>query len=450
MRLFGFDLTRVQKATPPLMPVSSDRRGWYPLIVHEPYTGAWQRNDEAAVDSVLAYFAVYACITLIAGDLAKMPLDLAEKGDDGIYRTIESAAFSPVLRTPNRYQNRLQFIQWWITSKLAHGNAYALKARDGRGIVTALYLLDPARVTVLVAPDGSVFYELKTDNLAGLTTERVIVPAREIIHDRMNPLFHPLVGISPLYAAQLAAQQGLRIQTNSVEFFENASMPGGVLTAPGLIPQDQVDQAKADWEAQFGGPQAAGKIAVLSHGLKYEPMHQTAVDSQLFDQWRFTVDAVCSCFHVDPWMIGIGPLPSFNNVEAMQQVYRSKCLDVQMKSVQACLADGLELPRAYSVHFDLDDLLLMDTATKMSVAKEGVNAAVLTPNEARQKFNLPPKEGGDSPYLQQQYYSLEALNRRDTEQPPPATPAPALPPELSEEDVTEKAMRLVQTVWRAA
>jgi phage portal protein BeeE len=31
----------------------------------------------------------------------------------------------------------------------------------------------------------------------------VIVPAREIIHDRFNCLFHPLVGISPLYAAAL-------------------------------------------------------------------------------------------------------------------------------------------------------------------------------------------------------------------------------------------------------
>ncbi|WP_416380911.1 hypothetical protein, partial [Klebsiella pneumoniae] len=34
------------------------------------------------------------------------------------------------------------------------------------------------------------------------------VPAREVIHDRFNCLFHPLIGLSPIYAAGLAAMQG--------------------------------------------------------------------------------------------------------------------------------------------------------------------------------------------------------------------------------------------------
>ena len=55
----------------------------------------------------------------------------------------ESSAFSPVLRRPNRYQNRIQFIAQWVTTKLVHGNTYVLKERDQRGIVTALYILDP-------------------------------------------------------------------------------------------------------------------------------------------------------------------------------------------------------------------------------------------------------------------------------------------------------------------
>ncbi|WP_416381322.1 hypothetical protein, partial [Klebsiella pneumoniae] len=38
------------------------------------------------------------------------------------------------------------------------------------------------------------------------------VPAREVIHDRFNCLFHPLIGLSPIYAAGLAAMQGHHIQ----------------------------------------------------------------------------------------------------------------------------------------------------------------------------------------------------------------------------------------------
>ena len=203
MRLFGLEIKRIGS------PVDS-RGGWWPWI-REPYTGAWQKNDEWTADTVLAYHAVYACITLIANDIGKLREKLVEKDSDGIWKEVESAAFSPLLRKPNRYQNHIQFKQWWITSKLIRGNTYALKQRDNRDIVTALYLLDTSRVQPLVAPDGSVFYNLSSDNLSGVR-EDVAVPASEIIHDRMNCLFHPLVGVSPLFAAGQAALIGLNIE----------------------------------------------------------------------------------------------------------------------------------------------------------------------------------------------------------------------------------------------
>ncbi|MCX7144357.1 MAG: phage portal protein, partial [Proteobacteria bacterium] len=54
----------------------------------------------------------------------------------------------------------------------------------------------------------------------------------------------------------------------------------------------------------------------------------------------------------------------------------------------------------------------------------------MAPNEARAGENLRPAAGGDSPYLQQQNYSLAALAKRDTKADPFATgpkPEPAAP-----------------------
>ena len=165
----------IRKAVGTLSGVDN-RGGWTPWI-REPYSGAWQRNDEWKVDTVLAYQAVYACITLIANDIGKLRLRLVEKASNGIWTEAISAAFSPVLKRPNRFQNHIQFKQWWVTSKLVHGNAYALKQRDNRGVVTALYVLDPTRVSVLVSPDGGVYYQLNTDNLVGVSDTSVTVPA---------------------------------------------------------------------------------------------------------------------------------------------------------------------------------------------------------------------------------------------------------------------------------
>ena len=121
-----------------------------------------------------------------------------------------------------------------MTTKLVHGNTYILKQRDQRGIVTALYILDPQRVRPLVADDGSVYYELSRDNLSGLQDESLVVPAKEIIHDVDSPPYHPLCGVSPIAACGLAATQGLAIQ-HSTRFFERGAKPAGVLTAPGHI-----------------------------------------------------------------------------------------------------------------------------------------------------------------------------------------------------------------------
>ena len=151
MKLLGWTITR-NKALQPV-----DQRGGWLSLIREPFAGAWQRDIAVRLDNVLTYTAVFSCISLISNDIAKLRLRLVRQDDDGIWVETESSAFSRVLRRPNRYQNRIQFISQWVTSKLEHGNTYVLKQRDQRGIVTALYILHPLRVTVLVAPDGSVY-----------------------------------------------------------------------------------------------------------------------------------------------------------------------------------------------------------------------------------------------------------------------------------------------------
>lgn len=424
--LFGFSYRR--KASSPLQSVDGNRGGWWPLI-QEATTGAWQKNDvQVPLDSALAYFATYACITLIARDLGKMALRLMRKDTNGIWREdTGDDSKSPhrrLLRKPNHFQNRQKFIEWWAASKKIHGNTYVLKQRDTRGIVERGYILDPYRVKPLVSESGDVFYELRTDTISRLTSrEPVIVPQREIIHDVECPLFHPLVGVSPIYAAGISALHGSNIQKNSVKFFANYSQPGGVLTAPGTIADETAVRVKDAWETNFGGDNV-GKVAVLGDGLTYQPMAVSAKDSELIEQLKFSAKVVCNTFHVPPYMVGIDDPPNYDNIEGLNQQYYSQCLQADIEAIENLLDAGLELPEDVGARFDIDDLIKMDSKTKMLVAKDGVGAAVMAPNEARKRFNLPPVEGGETPYLQQQNYSLAALDARDRAQPAPSDGQP--------------------------
>jgi HK97 family phage portal protein len=426
MRLFGLEITRTKAATTDLITHVPGPYSWWP-VVKEPFAGAWQRHVSTPIEDALAHPTFWACVTLIAGDVAKCRPMLVEEDSHGIETEVDNPAYSPVLRRPNHYQNRIQFYTYWMLSKLTRGNTYALKERDNRGVVTALYLLDPTRVQPLVAPtSGNVYYALQQDALAGVTEASLVVPAREIIHDIAFAPYHPLCGVSPVYACGHAAMQALTIQNNATRLFRSGAQTGGILTAPGTIGPEDQKKLEAWWTANYTGPENIGRVAVLGGGLKFEkPTTMSFVDAQLIDQLKWDDEKICAVFHVPPYKVGVGPLPSYNNVDALGLDYYGDCLQLPLESIELCLTEGLEMKPRLSVEFDLEALSRMDAVQKMDTATKGVVGGIYSPNEARAKFNLKPVKGGDTPYLQQQNYSLAALDRRDTAEP---TPPPALPP----------------------
>lgn len=439
MGLLG-SLTRREKKS--VGPVVRGRRGWWSIL--ESFSGAWQRNVEVKFDSVLSYHADFACRTLIASDIAKLRIKLMKQDGDGIWVETKRKQFSDVLNKPNHYQNRIQFIEHWVLSKLQTGNTYVLKQRNERGHVVRLYVLDPKLVTPLVSPDGAVFYQIDSDNLAGIE-QSLVVPEREIIHDRFNCFYHPLVGISPIFAGGLSAMQGLAIQNDSTSFFQNGAQPGGILTAPGEIDEETAKRIKEHWENEYSGKNT-GKVAVLGDGLKYEPMKTKAVDAQLIEQLKWSATVVCSVYHVPPYKAGIGEMPANTNIQSLNLEYYSQCLQIHIESIELCLDEGLGTGEGLGTELDVENLLRMDTATQMDVLDK--SKGILSPNEQRKRLNLPPKPGGNSPMLQQQNYSLEALAKRDAKDDPfgkssndtpPAPPEP--PPEPEQKHISTVAVK---------
>lgn len=401
-------------------------RGWFTLFESgETHAGGWQQDQTLSVDRAFANHAVYACPTLIASDVGKICIDLKEK-QKGVWVPIDVPAFSPVLRKPNHYQTRQQFIECWVLSKLLDGNAYVLKVRDARKVVVRLYVLDPNRVTPLVADNGDVYYQLDRDPLSRLPNDIVAAPASEIIHDRMECLFHPLVGISPLIAANLAAIQGLRIQEHSTAFFKNQSRPGGMLTAPDRISDDTANRLKTEFEKKFSG-ENRGRLFVGGDGLEFKVIGESAVNSQLVEQLELTARQVCSAFRVPAYMIGVGTPPSYDNVGALWQQYYSQCLQKLYNAIEDLLDDGLALPSlGYRTEFDLGDLMRMDPLMRAEVLEKLGARGYISPNEGRAEIGRLPVDGGEVPWLQMQNYPITVLAQRSAPvEPQQAAPAAA-------------------------
>lgn len=410
----------------------------------ETFAGEWQSSSRAAAGtytkrSPLAHSAVFTCISNITSDISKLPIRVMRPrepssfgGDSPVGMEFhKNHPLNAVLRKPNHYQTSLQFLQHYFASKLWTGNAYVLLFRDGRGVVESMHALDPTTVTPALTDDGSLYYLVKADRLNGLAQD-VYIPARDILHDRAITLFHPLIGVSPLYAAAASAGIGNSIVQNSENFFTNMSRASGVLTAPGEIPEALAKRLKAEWDGNYSGL-GFGKTAVLGAGLEWKPLSMTAEDAQLIDQLRWTVEDVGRVYRVPSFMLGENKI-TYRNSEQLSRYYFQGCLSYHIESAEQCFNAKFELTGGVGVQFDLSPLFRMETDLRYESHAKALAAGIKSINEVRSEENLPPVKGGNEPRLQMQYVPLSKIDQVPAPAPAPGTPAPAPAPAEEPED----------------
>lgn len=430
MKILGLEIRRVEKA---LHPVSEWRGGWHRIL--ESFPGAWQQNVEEKHGTVLCYPTLYACLNRISQDIGKLPFVLKALQDNGTEKVIENPAYSPVLKKPNHYQTAQQFREAWALSRLIHGNTYVLKQRDDRNVVVKLYVLDPCRVLPMVSDSGDVFYQINyptADNLlpAEYPDKQLIVPAREIIHDRLNCFHHQLIGVPPVCAAHWPAVKNLKILKSSAEFFGNNAQPGGILTAPAGMSEADALKVQEYWQTNFTGTNA-GRVGVIGADMKFTSFAMKSADSQLVEQMRYSDEQICQPFGIPPFKIGIGSIPAGLGVDAINLLYYDDALSGPIESMENLLDEALSIPSRLGIWMDLEPLLRMDVGKQAEVETKLVGGKIKTPDEARHRFNLAPTGGGDTLWGQHQDYPLGTLAERDDLNPV----APVEPVPLSDDDM---------------
>jgi HK97 family phage portal protein len=395
-------------------------RGWRAFNVRDIFPGAFQSGGDAPTEKQvregLQVALVYACIRALITDLAKLPVIIRRLSEAGVWLVDKHQTLGRIARRPNNFQTWFQFMCSWLASRFIAGNAYVVKLYRGN-VVEQLVVLDPTTVTPLIASDtGAIFYRVSGgDALAGLVNQdNYIIAAEDIIHDRYLPLGHPLIGTSPLERALTAARVREGVLSNSADLYENRGVPPGIMYHPEGADEETLKKAADIWRTQT----AEGKIPFVDKALKFEVLAAKYVDNQAAEIAKLSAEEICSAFGVPMWRVGAGTRPT-ENPEAVTTAYLVESLQWQIEDLEEQLDYGLQLPTDVYMCFDVGALLRMDRKTRAEVHKLELGAGKLSPNEARAEDDLPPVKGGESPMVQQQNYSLEALSKR----PPPAAPS---------------------------
>lgn len=386
-------------------------------IIEEPFTGAWQHNISLKKDDSTANYALFSCMTLTANDISNMEFEVRKKKPKGPWLLDESKDYEYLRKLaeyPNPFQTDQDFLANWVHSLNRKGNTFCFIDWNDDNEPEGLYILDPNRVTTVVTNQGEIFYRVSSDNLIGLEQEAVFTP-REIIHHRINTLFHPLEGIAPLWAANMHALSSIEQGKTSYEFYRNAARPSALLIAPADIHQDDVDALKKNYADAMSGRRNAGRMMVISGGVQYQQLSMSAEDQQLIELLKFNAEAVCACFHVPAHMI-LGTAPSYNNIEALQQDYFQKALQFIIEGIEKNLHRGLGLHNIEDevyLKLNTDSLLRMDKSTRYKVNGQAIKDGWKKRNEVRLEEDLEAVEGGDIILVQAQDTTIQAIAVRD-------------------------------------
>ena len=384
---------------------------------------------------------VYACVKLISEEMARLNIDHLKPGDNGGVEKVTQSAPFLVLRNPNRYQTRSDFILYMMMQLLLTGNAYAIATRDRRGAVNGLHPLPGKSATPHVVPEtGEIFYHFSSFDVSAseIGEGGTMVPQRDVLHIRHFTPTHPLLGMSPLVAAAMAMSKQMNINLDSAEFFANMSKPAGLLTTPKPLNDQAARRLKKAWEDAQNG-----KTPILDNEITYQSFTMSAVEAELILQFNLTVKEIASVYRVPLNMLGEPNTGKLNNVEHMQRMFVVSTLGFYLEHLETAFDKFFEIKVGENIKFDLESgMMRSDLKSRMDALSTGVKGAIFTPNEARAKENLSPVEGGDQVFLQQQNWPIDLLgtNAGDTAGVPPTDTPPDNNADDNEDDVEEMSM----------
>jgi len=388
--------------------------GWYP-------DGQRSDADEPITDqNILGISAVWACVNLLAGTIASLPLMVYRTNSRG-ERTL--ARDHPLFRilhdSPNYDQTATDFWEYSSASIELWGNSYAAIERNGGGRVAALTPLRPDSVSVRRLENGNLEYRWTMDGENHVGSDRAILHIRGFGGD-------PLGGMSTLHFGRHAFGLARAIDRAAAGTFSNGMIAQTALTFERWLTDEQRNLAETKLSEKYIGAKNSGRPIILEGGTKIDVLSIKPEDAQMLESRGFSVEEVCRFFGVPPFMVGhTQKVTSFGSgLEQQVLGFQKFTLRRRLKRIEQALEKQLltsaERAAGLTIEFNLEGLLRGDSTARAAFYQSALANGWMTINEVREKENLPRVEGGDVPRMQMQNVPItEAGKQRE------ALPAPA-------------------------
>jgi HK97 family phage portal protein len=368
--------------------------------------------------SINAIPAVWYALQKISGDIGKMPLEPRITRPDG--RGSEPlrthATYSLLRDQPNEYQTSDVFKELIQLHALSWGNGRAWINRNGLTPTELVPLLPDRTDTVMVEgkkfhctmpeiDDPILFRDLMTETVASgkIDNKMIVLPDRDVLHI-VGLGFDGVKGwnIGRVFEDVLSAgRAGHRLTRKQTEKgFTGKIMlsdTGGAFS--GRDAQKEAEEFLEQFRKRYTN-EADGEIAgMLRRGMTAEVLTMSNADAQLIEQMRFNRQDVMLIFGLQH-IPGDSSATSYNSLEQKKLDTLESTNDRwmtrwEMQCDMKLRTQKEKKDRRIYFKFNAGSRLRTDIGTTAQVLSTLVRSTIMTRNEAREKLEMNPVDGGD-------------------------------------------------------
>ena len=331
---------------------------------------------------------VYRCVSVIAENIARLPMRVVmKKGDDEVDIS-DLKDFDLLLRNPNNFQTRYDFMVESISRLELQGEMFwRIQYADERLTRPEMIFADwrSDEVEIIPDPEKMIAYFVRRVN----GREYRFTPEEVFFVRFFNPR-SVMRGLSPLHPST----DTVILEANAVnfnkKFFKEGMKFSGVFSTDQTLQEQEAKRLKEKLMEMYAGNENMWQAAVLWGGLKFQPLNDMSLSDAEFSTLRtMNREEIAAAFGVPLEVLGIGKA-TYENLKFARKLLWSETL-VPLATKLAEAMTKFLLPRltglqGVEVQFDFSEIeaLREDEDAVLSRYAKGFEKGAVTPNEIRQ------------------------------------------------------------------
>jgi HK97 family phage portal protein len=316
---------------------------------------------------------VYASITTIARNLAKVPCLVVER--DKPDKKVTSGAVYDIMRHPNPFMTTKLFLE--AVSIFLNIYGESITVMPGRKTVTEtpkeLWPINPSEFNPFYKKVGEATALIGWENNTSNPTTKFSM--NEILFLKYFNPYDRLRGLSPLLAAKLSIEQHYFSSLYNKNFFKQGVRTSGFITVEGELDDTTYNRILTQFEQDNAGVEKAHRVALIEGAAKFTESKFTQKDMEFIQLNRLSRTETFAAYKTNEIVLGIyDNIQSYEGIRAADKQFWEECMVPHITYIEEYLNETIFLQiegGRYKIMFDLAAVgaLHDDYKTRIDTAK---------------------------------------------------------------------------------